>query len=92
MQALAELQLLGLTFTDEQIAAEKKAVQAYAQQQRAKKLNRRAKRRATKRQAEVTNPNQNDYFYCRLYLRRRTLWRDLGSNGTFPWEQPDNYN
>lgn len=86
MQALAELQLLGLTFTDEQIAAEKRAVQAYAQQQRAKKLKRRAKRRAAKRQAEFQNPDQNDYllFYCRLYLRRCALWCDLGANGAFP--------
>ena len=94
MQALAELQLLGLTFTDEQIAAEKRAVQAYAQQQRAKKLKRRAKRRAAKRQAELQNPDQNDYFY---FIAGYTsggapygvTWEQMGLS---PWEQPDDLN
>ncbi len=94
MQALAELQLLGLTFTEEQIAAEKRAVQAYAQQQRAKKLKRRAKRRAAKRQAEFQNPDQNDYFY---FIAGYTsggapygvTWEQMGLS---PWEQPEDFN
>ena len=94
MQALAELQLLGLTFTDEQIAAEKRTVQAYAQQQRAKKLKRRAKRRAAKQQAEFQNPDQNDYFY---FIAGYTsggapygvTWEQMGLS---PWEQPDDLN
>ena len=63
MTALTELQLLGFVFTEEQIAAEKRAVQARIRQERAKKAKRRAKRRAEKEAATLFHTDQDDRFF-----------------------------
>lgn len=87
MQTLRELQLLGLTFTEEQIAKEKHAVQARLQQEKAKKAKRRAKRRAAKEPPEFLNPYQDDrFFYIAGYTSGGfpygVTWEEMGME---PW-------
>lgn len=87
MQTLRELQLLGLTFTGEQIAKEKHAVQARLQQEKAKKAKRRAKRRAAKEPPEILNPYQDDrFFYIAGYTSGGfpygVTWEEMGME---PW-------
>lgn len=66
MQTIHELQLLGVTVTDEQIAREKRAVAAYMQQQKAKKARRRARRaerKAAKESVSLFHTDQDDNFF-----------------------------
>lgn len=91
MQAVRELQLLGLTFTEEQIAAEKRAVQARIQQEKAKRAKRRARRQAAKEPPSPFHEDQDGTFY---YIAGRTsggvpygvTWEEMGLS---PWELPD---
>ncbi len=91
MQALRELQMLGLTFTEEQIAKEKQAVQARIQQEQAKKARRRAKRKAAKEGVPLFHPDQDDHFF---YIAGYTsggapygvTWEEMGLS---PWESID---
>lgn len=90
MQAVRELQLLGLTFTEEQIAKEKRAVQAQIQQEKAKKAKRRARRQAAKEPA-FSNPDQDGrFFYIAGYTSGGApygvTWEEMGLN---PWESLD---
>lgn len=91
MQTLQELQQLGLTFTEEQIAKEKRAVQARLQQEKAKKAKRRARRKAAKEPPTFFNPNQDDrFFYIAGYTSGGfpygVTWEEMGMN---PWDELD---
>lgn len=87
MQTLRELQMLGLTFTQEQIAKEHQAVQAHMRQEQAKKAKRRARRKAVKEAPVFFNPDQDDRFY---YIAGYTsggapygvTWEEMGME---PW-------
>ena len=82
MQTLQELQLLGLTFTEEQIAKEKRAVEARRQQELAKKRKRKSAGKETGRPPPgADRAGRPVFLYRRLHLRWRTLRRDLGRNG-----------
>lgn len=90
MQAVQELQLLGLTFTEEQIAKEKRAVQARTQQEKAKKAKRRTRRQAAK-EPPLSNPDQDDrFFYIAGYTSGGApygvTWEEMGLE---PWESID---
>lgn len=87
LQTLQELQLLGLTFTEEQIAKEKRAVQARIQQEKAKKAKRRARRKALKESPTLYNSDQNDrFFYIAGYTPGGApygvTWEEMGMD---PW-------
>lgn len=91
MQALHELQMLGLTFTEEQIAEEKRAVQARIQQEQAKKAKRRARRKAAKGPPSPFHLDQDDrFFYIAGYTSGGApygvTWEEMG---LFPWEPLD---
>lgn len=92
MQAIQELQLLGLSFSEERIAKEKKAVQARLQQEKAKKAKRRARRLAAKEQNPAfAHPDQSDtFFYIAGYTSGGApygvTWEDMGIN---PWDNLD---
>lgn len=91
MKALEELQLLGLSFTAEQIAREKQAVQARIRQEQAKKAKRRARRKAAKQPPSPFHEDQNDRFF---YIAGHTsggapygvTWEEMGLS---PWELPE---
>lgn len=91
MQTLHELRLLGLTFTEEQIAEEKRAVQVRIQQEQAKKAKRRARRKAAKEPPSPLHSDQDDRFF---YIAGHTsggapygvTWEEMG---LFPWEPLD---
>ena len=91
MQTVSELQLLGVTITDEQIAREKRAVEARIQQEKAKKAKRRAKRKAAKA-AKADTPmfhtDQDDrFFFIAGYTSGGApygvTWDEMGLE---PWE------
>lgn len=65
MKAVAELQLLGVSLTKEQIDREKAAVKAYQELQRAKKAKRKKIREQKKIQKNnpVFHEDQDDTFY-----------------------------
>lgn len=92
IQALQELQLLGLNFTEEQIAKENSAVQARIQQEKAKKEKRRARRKAAKNPPQVfTNPDQdNTFFFIAGYTSGGApygvTWEEMGME---PWGNLD---
>lgn len=91
MQAIHELQLLGLTFSEERIAKEKKAVQAHLQQEKAKKARRRARRRAAQEPPTYFNADQDDcFFFIAGYTSGGApygvTWEEIGLNSG---EMPD---
>lgn len=91
MKAVEELQLLGLTFTAEQIAREKLAVQAHIRQEQAKKAKRRARRKAAKQPPSPFHEDQDDrFFYIAGYTSGGApygvTWEEMG---LFPWEFPE---
>ena len=65
MKAVAELQLLGIFLTKEQIDREKAAVKAYQELQKAKKAKRKKKREQKRMQKDVPifHEDQDDTFY-----------------------------
>ena len=65
MKAVAELQLLGVSLTNEQIDREKEAVKAYQELQRVKKANRKRIReqKRMKKDNPVFHEEQDDTFY-----------------------------
>lgn len=91
MQTIHELQLLGVTVTDEQIAREKRAVEAYMQQQKAKKARRRARRaerKAAKESVSLFHTDQDDnFFFIAGYTSGGApygvTWEQMGLE---PWE------
>lgn len=90
MQTIDDLQKLGLTFTEDEIAKEKRAVQAYHQQQRAKKVKRRARRKAKKEQESCFHEDQDDtFFFIAGYTSGGApygvTWEEMGLE---PWESP----
>lgn len=90
MQTLQELQLLGLTFTEEQIAKEKRAVEARRQQELAKKRKRKL-RKQEKERPYPAHPDQDDHFF---FIAGYTpggapygvTWEEMGLK---PWEPLD---
>lgn len=90
MQTLQELQLLGLTFTEEQIAKEKRAVEARRQQELAKKRKRKL-RRQEKKHPYPAHPDQDDHFffiagYTSGGAPYGVTWEEMGLK---PWEPLD---
>ena len=65
MKAVAELQLLGVSLTNEQIDREKEAVKAYQELQRVKKAKRKKIReqKRMKKDNPVFHEEQDDTFY-----------------------------
>ena len=65
MKAVAELQLLGVSLTNEQIDREKEAVKAYQELQRVKKAKRKMIReqKRMKKDNPVFHEDQDDTFY-----------------------------
>ena len=65
MKAVAELQLLGISLTKEQIDREKAAVKAYQELQKAKKAKRKKKREQKRMQKDIPifHEDQDDTFY-----------------------------
>ena len=65
MKAVAELQMLGVSLTEEQIEREKAAVRAYQNIQRAKKAKRKKSREQKRIQKDnpVFHEDQDDTFY-----------------------------
>lgn len=91
MKAVEELQLLGLTFTPEQITKEKQAVQARLQQEQAKKTKRRARRKAAKQPPSPFHEDQDDrFFFIAGYTSGGApygvTWEEMGLS---PWEIPE---
>lgn len=91
MKALTELQLLGLSFTPEQIEKERQAVQAHLKQEQAKKAKRRAKRKAAKEPNARFHADQDDrFFFIAGYTSGGApygvTWEEMGLS---PWENPE---
>lgn len=91
MKAVEELQLLGLTFTAEQIAREKQAVQTHIRQEQAKKAKRRARRKVAKQPPSPFHEDQDDrFFYIAGYTSGGApygvTWEKMGLS---PWELPE---
>ena len=65
MKAVAELQLLGVSLTNEQIDREKEAVKAYQELQRVKKAKRKriCEQKRMKKDNPVFHEEQDDTFY-----------------------------
>ena len=95
MKAVAELQLLGVSLTQEQIDREKAAVKAYQDIQRAKKAKRKKIREQKRMQKDnpVFHEDQDDTFY---YIAGYTsggapygvTWEEMGLKPDI-WEPDD---
>ena len=95
MKAVAELQLLGVSLTKEQIDREKAAVKAYQELQKAKKAKRKKKREQKRMQKDVPifHEDQDDTFY---YIAGYTsggapygvTWEEVGLKPDI-WEPDD---
>lgn len=91
LKSIEELQLLGLTFTPEQIAREQQAVEARIRQEQAKKAKRRARRKAAKQPPSPFHEDQDDRFY---FIAGYTsggapygvTWEEMGLS---PWKLPE---
>ena len=92
MQTLQELQLLGLTFTEEQIAKEKRAVEARRQQELAKKRKRKLRRQEKKQGGPhpVQMEQDDRFFFIAGYTSGGApygvTWAEMG---LAPWQAPD---
>ena len=90
MQTLQELQLLGLTFTEEQIAKEKRAVEARRQQELAKKRKRKLRRQEKKQGGPhpVQMEQDDRFFFIAGYTSGGApygvTWEEMGLK---PWEE-----
>ena len=90
MQTLQELQLLGLTFTEEQIAKEKRAVEARRQQELAKKRKRKLRRQEKKQGGPhpVQIEQDDRFFFIAGYTSGGApygvTWEEMGLK---PWEE-----
>ena len=85
MKAVAELQMLGVSLTKEQIDREKAAVRAYQEAQRAKKAKRKRKREQKRMQKEglLFGEDQDDtFFYIAGYTSggapSGVTWEEMG--------------
>ena len=95
MKAVAELQLLGVSLTKEQIDREKAAVKAYQELQRAKKAKRKKNREQKRMQKDIPvfHEDQDDTFY---YIADYTsggapygvTWEEMGLKPDI-WETDD---
>lgn len=87
MQTLQELQLLGITFTEEQIAKEKRAVEARRQQELAKKRKRKLRRQEKKSSYPAHSDQDDQFFFIAGYTSGGApygvTWEEMGLN---PWE------
>lgn len=90
MQTLQELQLLGFTFTEEQIAKEKRAVEARRQQELAKKRKRKLRRQEKKQGGPhpVQMEQDDRFFFIAGYTSGGApygvTWEEMGLK---PWEE-----
>ncbi len=95
MKAVAELQLLGVSLTKEQIDREKAAVKAYQELQRAKKAKKKRNREQKRMQKDIPvfHEDQDDTFY---YIAGYTsggapygvTWEEMGLKPDI-WETDD---
>ena len=95
MKAVAELQLLGVSLTKEQIDREKAAVKAYQELQKAKKAKRKKNReqKRMKKDIPIFHEDQDDTFY---YIAGYTFggapygitWEEMGLKPDI-WENDD---
>ena len=95
MKAVAELQLLGISLTKEQIDREKAVVKAYQELQRAKKIKKKKNREQKRIQKEnpIFHEDQDDTFY---YIAGYTsggapygvTWEEMGLKPGM-WESDD---
>lgn len=95
MKAVAELQLLGVSLTKEQIDREKAAVKAYQELQMAKKAKRKKNReqKRMKKDIPIFHEDQDDTFY---YIAGYTFggapygitWEEMGLKPDI-WENDD---
>lgn len=95
MKAVAELQMLGVSLTKEQIDREKAAVKAYQEMQRAKKAKRKKNREQKRMQKDIPvfHEDQDDTFY---YIAGYTsggvpygvTWEEMGFKPDI-WETDD---
>lgn len=91
MQTIDDLQKLGVTITPEQIAQERRAVQAHQQQLKRRKAKRRAQRRAKQAEPPLFHEDQSDtFFYIAGYTSGGApygvTWEEMGLE---PWQSID---